>query len=315
MSRRSSRKKRRPSPQLPEGKQQNEADRPRNDDRAVRRELIMFVCGALSLAAAAVVPTILVRTALMALCLLFLLLYLWHTTWWSPRSPMVKALSLVVVGGAFTAVVATRVPAIWKSEQAARFEGTLVSPASQDVSETIPLFIGGSPIGFDWGGNNERTGMFLTYGGHGDGLRLDADTAIRIKRGPAGTILFSTTVRDTKGNVIVEVLNNHWRVSSDPSVSWDHNYRRNVLEVLDGRRHVVLQVGLFSDKIRLAGVWQTKEGAKEFGEEWCHDGSRRGCVQMPTILGGPDDLIIPSLFEYPSSAHWGEVREAPYSSD
>lgn len=284
-------------------------------DRATLREFIIFACGVLSLTAAALLPTIFVRTCLVALSLAFVVAYVWHTTWWTRLSMFKRGAGLTVLVVGFALLVVLFVPGLWRAEQAVKLEGVLDSPLSDNVSDTVLVDIGGSPVGIYWGGNGKLSALFRVYGGHGDGIRLDDDTAIRIGRGANGAVYISTTVRDARGNVIVELQNNHWRVSPDSSVSWDHNYTANVLEVLDGRRHVVFQVGIFPDHVRLAGIWHTSKGVVSLGDEWCHDKVQTSCVAFSLKAFPRDDLIIPTVFTYPSIDHWGETRSAPYRMD
>jgi hypothetical protein len=61
-------------------------------------------------------------------------------------------------------------------------------------------------------------------------------------------------LRDASGNVVVEVNENRWETSPSKSVSWDKNYTRNALEVLDRRKHVVFQAVLLNNEIQLQGL-------------------------------------------------------------
>jgi hypothetical protein len=130
-----------------------------------------------------------------------------------------------------------------------------------------------------------------------DKLRFDTDDK--------GQLLFSTIIRDRNGNRIVEVDKNIWRISKQDSQSWDKNYSRNELEVLDGRGIVVLHVKLFKNGIQLQGLW--------------HDDKGNGLALIQIGPKGPASLAqwfspdreneIPEItktFKYPSKEHWSE---------
>ncbi len=101
-------------------------------------------------------------------------------------------------------------------------------------------------------------------------------------------VKFSTTVRDASGNLVVEIKDNHWRVSRSETDCWDKNYTNDALEVKDGRGRVVLQVQLTPSGVRLQGEWATSENV------FAEDGKYT-----------KEDGITP-MFKYPSVEHWGE---------
>jgi len=113
-----------------------------------------------------------------------------------------------------------------------------------------------------------------------------------------GRVQLSTTVRDDNQNLIVEIKNNHWTISSSTAVCWDKNYTDDSLEVKDGHGRVVLQVKLLPTIVQLQEEWQWGPGTKPtaFFEEGKYD-QKNG---------------IKPMFKYPSELYWGELEPGPY---
>jgi hypothetical protein len=125
------------------------------------------------------------------------------------------------------------------------------------------------------------------------------DTELKLEFGKKGPMM-STTVRDSQGNVVVDVKQNHWIVY--PPYCLDKNYTQDVLEVKDSGGHVALQVRLLPDRVQVQGEWWDNQ----------HQGVRVVALkgQAMWIPLGPlnqhlDELIIP-IFKYPSKSHWRE---------
>lgn len=114
-----------------------------------------------------------------------------------------------------------------------------------------------------------------------------------------GRLHLSTTVRDQNKNLIVEISDNHWIVSSSTAVSWDKNYTDDSLEVKDGHGRVVLQVKLLPSVVQLQTEWDWDLGTKSGGifEDGKYD-AKNG---------------IKPMFKYPSELHWGELDLNSYS--
>lgn len=121
-----------------------------------------------------------------------------------------------------------------------------------------------------------------------------------------GRILLTTFVRDQQGKWIVHIEKNHWTVNADRSICMDKNYTRDSLEVLDGRGHVVLQVRLYPDRVSVQGIWFNDKGV---GVEIVAtpDGGWSDVILRPP-RGTEDEILIPTLFKYPSSKHWAEWK-------
>ncbi len=110
-----------------------------------------------------------------------------------------------------------------------------------------------------------------------------------------GSNLFlTTTARDDQKNTIVEITANHWRVSNLSNVSWDHNYTKDSLEVMDGRGRVVLQVRIFPDRVQLQEEWQWNSGTPNGGIFQNGKYSEKNGIKP--------------MFKYPSKQYWGEFE-------
>jgi hypothetical protein len=103
-------------------------------------------------------------------------------------------------------------------------------------------------------------------------------------------ILFSTTVRDKNGLLIVDIKDNHWTVASSTAQCWDKNYTDDRLEVLDGQGRVVLQLMLKPDKVIFQAEYADLGWAFIDGRLYNKDNG------------------IPPWFKYPSREHWGELN-------
>jgi hypothetical protein len=112
-----------------------------------------------------------------------------------------------------------------------------------------------------------------------------------------GKVYLSTTVHDDAKNLIVEIVDNHWIVSSATASCWDHNYTSNSLEVRDGHGRVVLQVKIMPNVVQLQEEWQWNPGTPN-----------GGIIQS----GWYDDKNgIKRIFKYPSELYWGQLRDSP----
>jgi hypothetical protein len=124
----------------------------------------------------------------------------------------------------------------------------------------------------------------------------------------AGDIKVSTQIKDRNGNVVAELARNEWQVS--PPNTWDRNYTDDALEVIDGRGRVVLQVQAFRDGIKLQGEWWNKDrGVRIASMKNPSTGELGGAFIFLRPTNDPDEPRIKPIFEYPSSAHFGELRK------
>jgi hypothetical protein len=185
----------------------------------------------------------------------------------------------------------------WREEQAAALEGDLIG-AGAAIND-------GKPHGFPLLQMGESV-IVMTPVGVADIMPFFPDAGIRIEWGLKSLPLLTTTVRDYNGNLVAEVVRNHWRVY--PTYCADKNYTEDALEVKDTAGHVVLQVRILKDRVLLLGEWWDNQG----------NGVRlmRPLVTTPTKGSGIvrmnrqnqflNELVQP-IFKYPSKDHWGEM--------
>jgi len=176
----------------------------------------------------------------------------------------------------------------WTEEKAQTLKGELIAgDDGRDHSTELPVLQFG-PTGASlppWSGPVD-TPMIQAY-----------YDKILIKR-VNGKLELTTTVRDDNKNVIVDVDRNHWTVSPEKSVSWDHNYTKDSLEVMDGKKRIVFQVKVLPDRIQLQQEWQWNKGAPSGGI------SQEGKY---TEKEG-----IKPIFKYPSEEFWSQLGTSPY---
>lgn len=190
----------------------------------------------------------------------------------------------------------------WCVEKASATEGDLAAPHSllQGTRYSLPIFeIGDSGTWFVFvpGSRDFPYFQFL----YDSGLRIES-----AKNGPELT----TPVRDRFGHIIAQITKNHWSVSPDKSVSWDHNYTSNAFEVKDGRGHVVIQIKVLPDKVQIQGEWREFGRGLRMIKSW--DKEHPGAMfnfwansQQEQQAESP----IPPMFKYPSREHWAEFAE------
>jgi hypothetical protein len=151
------------------------------------------------------------------------------------------------------------------------------------------LEIGDSNTGFVWKGP-QGAPILNIFG--------DNDVKIELE---GGQIKVSTLLRNRKGQIIAELVKNEWKVSPPPN-TWDRNYSRDALEVLDPTGDIVLQVRLVENRVQLQAKFIGSNGQ-----------------QVGLIKTGPHESVIefepPSqplirkikpIFKYPSELHFGE---------
>jgi hypothetical protein len=151
-----------------------------------------------------------------------------------------------------------------------------------------------------------NSATFVKYGEQGDESTkvlegLLSDAGIHVDAGANGPEL-STIVRDRNSKAVVTVNRNVWTVS--PSV-WDKNYTTDRLEVLDDRDHVVLQVHVLPDRVKIQGEW--RDG---YGNGWAFLAAPNGVgmIMLKWTKEEPHHIYIEPMFEYPSSRNLGKLR-------
>jgi hypothetical protein len=188
----------------------------------------------------------------------------------------------------------------WRAEQAAMSTGTLRATASLDFKGVNPgaycMLIGfATNAGAICVDPNKATGFLSALGD---------DVSMKTVEGEA---TLDATMRNSGGYVIVEVINNHWRVAQASTLVWDKNYRDDMLEVLDGKRQVVLSLKLFTDGIRIE-LDSHNEYRQDIRLYEDADGSGRVEVYNPGVLIPRNN--IEAQFKYPSSKYWRELRDS-----
>ena len=174
----------------------------------------------------------------------------------------------------------------WRQEKATATSGDLVAnDDGKDHSSDFPAYqIGPGGATFQWKGASD-TPMIGFY----DKIQIRMVNA---------RLFFSTTVRDDNGNLIAEIDSNHWKVYS---ISSDHNYTDDTLEVKDARGRVVLQVRLFPNVVQLQEEWGGRAMTGPLGVTIPAGGL------FQTGKHTDKEGIVP-LFKYPSDLYWGEYE-------
>jgi len=112
-------------------------------------------------------------------------------------------------------------------------------------------------------------------------------------------LFVSSTVRDGNGEIIAELRDNEWDLNEGFYV--DRNYTDQILEVRANSGDVILQVENFGEVIRIAGVFNCKNGHRfalaPFG--------KFGAMIVPEYQENQLDGIIDPICDYPSNLHLG----------
>ena len=203
--------------------------------------------------------------------------------------------SMIVIG----CVIAARpIYRQWKVEKSEATDGVLVpSHYDPDVpKDRFCLKIAGSPKGQGafWVSNQRKS---APLGIMGDSVTLEPNN---------GNVALSTVVRDEASNLIVEIDGNIWHISPQRNVSWDKNYNKDSLEVLDGQGRVVLWVKALKNEIQIAGDWH-----REDHWEVKITGGPDGPIMLSQPMYYPEiqKVVIARRFLYPSKDHWGELAQ------
>ncbi len=119
-----------------------------------------------------------------------------------------------------------------------------------------------------------------------------------------GKLLVTTTVRDEKGALIAELHDNQWTHQVRPAI-YDRNYNDHVLEILDAKGEVALQVVDFGDAVRVAGIFRCKNG-----RSWAIGpaGNGLGGLMETTVPGQTHSYHVPQVCQYPSDEKLGQCQ-------
>ena len=119
-----------------------------------------------------------------------------------------------------------------------------------------------------------------------------------------GVLKVSTTIRNRKGSVVAELVNNEWKVNRNNT--FDRNYSKDALEVKDDSGDIVLQVKVLEDRIQFQGKFYDSQGN---GVGMGKDPSGTGGVIVRCTPNDPGlNLKIQPMFKYPSDNHIGEFQ-------
>lgn len=118
-----------------------------------------------------------------------------------------------------------------------------------------------------------------------------------------GQLNVSVTVRDNIGEVIAILSRNEWRVNH-PAKAMDRNYTKDMLEVIDHRNSVVLQIRLLDDRVQMNGIFYGSNGKGV--AVFPHPRNGAGSFVMLDKENQPDPNTLKPLFKYPSDLHLGE---------
>ncbi len=193
------------------------------------------------------------------------------------------------------------VRALWREEKAAALTGIL-RPDRTDTSKHDDIIFQIGPNAkawFTWEGPR-NTPQFAYLGSH-----------VQFDRNEVGELIVNTVVRDHDGNLIVEIVDNEWRVSS---AAWEKNHTDTALEVKDGRGRVVFQVRLFSDRAEFQAEWWDSDGrgariVQQKDRPDSPESDKKGFViVVMTPVFHPDEPAIQPIFRYPSRKYFGQFR-------
>lgn len=120
----------------------------------------------------------------------------------------------------------------------------------------------------------------------------------------------STQIKDQKGSLIAELIKNEWKIAPPPQ-TWDRNYSKDALEVINPKGDVVLQVRALDDRVQIQGEWwaDAVRGTRIVkSQDTKNPGGLMIFFGPKHPLGIPGDDQIVRMFRYPSELHFGELR-------
>jgi hypothetical protein len=173
----------------------------------------------------------------------------------------------------------------------------LFSTKNRENAITI-IEIGDSGTKFFWGGK-EGSPMFNFYGSDIIVEAIGNSTKI------------TTQIKDDNGDLVAEIIRNEWKVAPPPK-TWDRNYSNDVLEVINPKGKVVLQVRVLPDRIQLQGEWRgdANHGIRLVKSDDIRQAGGVFVVFGPMLPNGPPNSPeIKRIFAYPSEFHFGELSK------
>jgi hypothetical protein len=118
----------------------------------------------------------------------------------------------------------------------------------------------------------------------------------------------SMLIRDSKGYVVASIERNEWKVAPPPKI-FDRNFSKDILEIINDKGQVVLQVRALKNAIQLNGIFY---GANGYGMAVYP--VHKESVKIRMVMLGPDsnpDIRMDPIFRYPSELHLGEFQNRP----
>jgi hypothetical protein len=138
-----------------------------------------------------------------------------------------------------------------------QYDGILSSPIISTSTE--PAFVFGDVV-LNWNGASDTPQFELEDGDYFEESMI------------GGKVNITLQIRDKNGNLIGDIINNHWRIYS-PQFILDRNFNSNSLEIKDLKGDITFQVRLEGNKVYLAGYFYPKSGngQKLFIQPWVED--------------------------------------------
>lgn len=120
-----------------------------------------------------------------------------------------------------------------------------------------------------------------------------------------GRIKVSTTIYDSKGRLVAELVNNEWQMNK--KASFDRNFTDEALEVRDLSGDIILQVRLLEDCVQLQGKCYGPNGKGVAIYRGVRaNGNPNGIIET---TGGKHTRLMAKIvpvFRYPSKMYLGE---------
>lgn len=128
-----------------------------------------------------------------------------------------------------------------------------------------------------------------------------------------GRIKVSTTIYDSKGRLVAELVNNEWHINKQ--ASFDRNFTDEALEVRDSSGDIILQVRLLENCVQLQGKCYGPNGN---GVAICRgvstNGNPSGIIETTGGKHSSFMVKIVPMFRYPSELHLGERLASSYAN-
>jgi len=211
-----------------------------------------------------------------------------------------KLMIAMIVAALVSIYACTPVMDIWREEMAGALTGRFKPPHGHP-SDSVKFQFGPHAVGpYTWGGSKDAP------------LISGLGSYIQFGRNSSGDLVANTTIRDRDGHLLVEVINNEWRVAN---AAWEKNYTDNALEVKDGDGRVVFQLFLLADRAEIQAEWWDRDGngfriVEVKDKPDSQESEKMGWVMVKmTRAYHPDDPAIQPMFKYPSKKYFGQLRE------